>query len=137
VSHDELETKAVDAQRLAYVPYSNFPVGAALESKAGEIFTGCNVEISSYGLTICAERVALFKAVSEGVTEFARIAIKADTQEFCTPCGACRQVLFDFAPDLTIVLLNACGEKSETTLRKLFPEAFTSALLKEPPEGKQ
>lgn len=127
--YEELIARAVAAQQRAYAPYSQFRVGAALETKAGKIYTGCNIEISSYGLTICAERVAMFKAISEGETEFKQIAVKSDTDDFCSPCGACRQVLFDFAPDLTVVLVNADNATQETSMRHLLPDAFTKRFL--------
>jgi len=115
---------AVGARGRAYAPYSEFAVGAALLSKGGRVFTGCNVENASYGLTVCAERVALFKAVSEGVREFEAIAVACgDTP--CSPCGACRQALREFAPDLKVVLADAEGRKWETTtLSQLLPRAF-------------
>lgn len=127
---DSLIEKVIAAQKMAYAPFSNFPVGAALETKSGKIFTGCNVENSSFSLTICAERVAVFKAISEGEREYVQIAIKADSEEFCSPCGACRQVLFDFAPNLKVLLLNSKNQIKEMTMRELLPEAFTKDVLK-------
>ena len=97
---DELLSQATKAQSSSHSPYSRFRVGAALQSNDGKIFTGCNIESSSYGLTICAERVALYKAISEGVRSFRRMLIVTDAQDFCPPCGACRQVIWDFAKNL-------------------------------------
>ena len=105
----------------AYAVYSNFRVGAALLTDEGAIFEGCNVENASYGLTICAERNAVFRAVAEGKTHFRAIAISSDDAGFITPCGACRQVLAEFAPRLEIILTNRAGKKKVTTLDKLFP----------------
>jgi cytidine deaminase len=124
MDESRLVAAAVGARGRAYAPYSEFAVGAALLSKGGRVFTGCNVENASYGLTVCAERVALFKAVSEGVREFEAIAVACgDTP--CSPCGACRQALREFAPDLKVVLADAEGRKWETTtLSQLLPRAF-------------
>jgi cytidine deaminase len=109
------------AKESAYAPYSNFRVGAALLTEEGDIFHGCNVENSSYSLTICAERNAVFQAVAKGKKNFRSIAITSDDAGFITPCGACRQVLSEFNPDLEIILTTAGGGKKITTLRKLFP----------------
>jgi len=122
--------RAEEARERAYAPYSKFKVGAALQAKTGEIYAGCNIESSSYGLTICAERVALFKAISEGVRDFIRIVVTADTKEFCPPCGACRQVLADFAPELKVILLSSSGKTKETTIAELLPEAFGHDFLR-------
>ncbi|MFQ5750460.1 MAG: cytidine deaminase [bacterium] len=118
------------AQKNAIVPYSNFPVGAALVTKSGRIFTGCNIEVSSYGLTICAERVALFKALSEGESEFSRLVVSADTKQFCSPCGACRQVLIEYAPEIQIILLNSENKIKQTMIADLLPQAFNKNILK-------
>jgi cytidine deaminase len=128
---DKLVATAQQAKKQALAPYSNFRVGAALETAAGEIYTGCNIESSSYGLTCCAERVAIFKALSEGERDFARIAVAADTEEFCTPCGACRQVLWDYAQNLEILCVNKHGAVHQFRLRDLLPEAFDDHLLKQ------
>jgi cytidine deaminase len=112
----------------AQARYSNFRVGAALQTKDNKVFTGCNIESSSYSLTICAERVALVKALSEGYTKFSSIAIYADSTDFCPPCGACRQLLFDYAPDLEVILTD--GKESKTyKLRDLLPVAFEESQL--------
>jgi cytidine deaminase len=120
---------ALDVRLRAHAPFSHFLVGAALESADGRIFAGCNVESSSYGLTICAERAAIFKAVSEGAKRFTRIAIAADTEKLTPPCGACRQVLWDLCGDLEVILLNLQGATERTTLSALLPRAFDATLL--------
>ena len=120
----QLLTGAKNALQYAHAPYSHFQVGAALASKDGKLFTGCNIEISSYGLTICAERVALFKAISEGVREFQRLLILTNTDEFCPPCGACRQVIWDFAPAIEIILVNRQNKQKSLQIAELFPHAF-------------
>jgi cytidine deaminase len=109
------------ARRSAYAPYSNFHVGAALLTDGGEIFDGCNIENSSYSLTICAERTAVFKAIAAGKKKFRSIAVTSDDHGFITPCGACRQVLSEFSPKLEIILVTSKGKKKITTLDKLFP----------------
>ncbi|HEV3447785.1 MAG TPA: cytidine deaminase [Gemmataceae bacterium] len=113
----------------AHAVFSNFKVGAALESEDGHIITGCNVENATYGLSICAERVALFKAISEGFRAFARIAIVADTPQPTPPCGACRQILWEFGGDLEVILGNLEGEKARHYLRELLPYPFDGRLL--------
>lgn len=115
----------------AYAPYSHFRVGAALECRDGTVFTGCNIENAAYSPSICAERVAVSKAVSEGHRDFARIAIAADTDRFTSPCGVCRQVLWEFAPDLEVLLYNRRGEIQELSLRQLLPYSFDSTALEE------
>jgi cytidine deaminase len=124
VNEAELVRKAVEARKLAYAPYSHFRVGAALLAKDGRIFTGCNVENASYGLTVCAERVALFKAVSEGAREFLAIAV-ACGEGPCAPCGACRQVLYEFAPDLLVIMADGDGKNwCRAKLLELLPRGF-------------
>ncbi len=118
-----------DTRKAAIAPYSNFRVGAVLVTKKGKQYTGHNIESSSYGLTICAERVALFKALSEGETEFENISILSDAKDFCPPCGACRQVLMDFASNIKVILLNDKGRKRTYKLDDLLPEAFTPERL--------
>jgi cytidine deaminase len=114
-----------DTRAAAIAPYSNFRVGAIIITKDGKQYTGHNIESSSYGLTICAERVALFKALSEGESEFENISILSDLDDFCPPCGACRQVLMDFAPNLEVILFNEKGQKKTYKLDDLLPDAFT------------
>ena len=127
MTREELKAAAVAMLDRAYIPYSHFPVGAALECSDGSVFTGCNIENAAFGNTMCAERTALFKAVSEGVREFTAIAI-ASRGSAPFPCGACRQSLNEFAPDLR-VLVTWDGNVRETTLRALLPEGFGPASL--------
>ena len=121
---------ATKARENAFAPYSNFKVGAAVETASGKIFTGCNVENASYGLTVCAERVAIWKAVSEGARDFIGITIVADTDELTPPCGACRQIIWEFCGDIPVTLANL-QDKSETLqMSKLLPKAFGREFLK-------
>jgi cytidine deaminase len=113
----------------AHASFSNFLVGAALEDDQGHIYTGCNVENATYGLTVCAERVAVFKAISEGARRFRRIAIAADTQTLTPPCGACRQVLWEFCGDIEVILVNLEGRTESTQLATLFPRPFDANFL--------
>ncbi|MEE0408583.1 MAG: cytidine deaminase [Oscillospiraceae bacterium] len=121
--------KAIAMLDMAYVPYSHFPVGAALLCKDGTVFTGCNIENAAYGDTICAERTAIFKAVSEGHRDFAAIAIAGRSDDYCVPCGSCRQVMMEFAPDLTVICLNKNGESRKFTLQELLPYGFDHSWL--------
>ena len=127
---DKLIEAARKAREFAQAKYSHFRVGAAIATEDDEIFTGCNVESSSYGLSICAERVALTKALSEGRVKFKAIAIVAKDGAFCPPCGACRQLLFDYAPDIDVILTNG-KEKQIFTLKELLPHAFDESNLGE------
>ena len=122
---------AFAGRRFAYVPYSHFAVGAALLAKDGRVFTGCNIENAGYTPTNCAERTAVFKAVSEGHLKFTRIAIAARTERFTAPCGVCRQVLAEFNPELTmeVILVNQEGKTLELTLKDLLPYSFDSSYL--------
>jgi cytidine deaminase len=120
----ELIKKAKNARLKAYAPYSKFKVGAALLTKSGKVYTGANVENSTFGLTVCAERVAVFKAVTKGDKDFVKIAIVADKNPPITPCGACRQVLSEFAKDLEIICANLKGKVERYSLKELLPEAF-------------
>jgi cytidine deaminase len=120
----ELIKKAKNARLKAYAPYSNFKVGAALLTKNGNVYTGANVENSTYGLTICAERVAVFKAVNKGDKDFVKMVVVADKNPPITPCGACRQVLSEFTKDLQIICVNLKGKVDRYTLKELLPEAF-------------
>jgi cytidine deaminase len=128
-TNDHLIQIAKDYQKNSTANYSHFKVGAALLDKDGTIYGGCNVESSSYGLTICAERVALTKAISEGARDFTKIAIVGPNNEFCSPCGACRQLLHDYAPDLKFILTDNTEIKS-INLRDLLPFAFEEKNLK-------
>jgi cytidine deaminase len=125
----ELIDLARKARKKAYTPYSHYKVGAALLGKSGKVYTGCNVENASYSHTVCAERTAVLKAVSEGETEFEAIAVV--TKNGGSPCGACRQVLSEFAPKLTIYIADKNGEYRTTTMQKLLPDSFTPAHLEE------
>jgi len=121
---------ALAARVHAHAPYSRFLVGAALEDSAGRIHSGCNVENASYGLTVCAERNAICKAVSAGVRDFRRIAVAADTFPLTPPCGACRQVLVEFCRDLEVLLVNLNGQSEVLRLKDLLPRPFHGSLLK-------
>lgn len=122
----EIIEAAVKARGQAYVPYSQFKVGAAVLTKNGKIFAGCNVENAAYGLSNCAERTAIFKAVSEGETEFSVIAVVADTEKPVAPCGACRQVIAEFGIK-KIIMCNVKGEQYEMNLEELLPYSFTKS----------
>jgi cytidine deaminase len=122
-NQDKLVSLAAEARKKAHAPYSNFNVGAALLARSGRIYTGCNVENASYGLSVCAERVAVFKAVSEGEREFEAIAVV--TENGVTPCGACRQVLMEFGDDIQVIVADADGRRRAFALTDLLPEGFT------------
>ncbi|MFQ5813106.1 MAG: cytidine deaminase [Anaerolineae bacterium] len=124
MDYEELIAKAMEARGKAYAPYSDFAVGAALLARSGRVYTGCNVENASYGLSICAERTAVFKAVSEGERDFEAIAVV--TEKGVTPCGACRQMLMEFGEDIQVIAANEAGEYRVFGLQELLPEAFTS-----------
>ena len=128
-SIDLLIKKAVEAQTFSQAKYSNFQVGAAIQTTNSNIFMGCNIESSSYGLTICAERVALTKALSEGFTKFDSIAIVGPGEDICPPCGACRQLLYDYAPQIDVILINN-GDIQIIPLADLIPLAFEEKRLK-------
>ena len=125
----ELLAAALAARQHAHAPYSHFQVGAALEDSTGRIHTGCNIENATFGLTLCAERVAVFKAMSEGAREFRRIAVAADTDNLTPPCGACRQILWEFCGDLEITLVNPRGRSETMRMKDLFPRAFDASFL--------
>jgi len=126
---DALRAAALDVRSRAFAPYSHFQVGAALEDADGRVHTGCNVENATYGLTVCAERVAVFKAISEGARKFRRIAIAADTDTLTPPCGACRQILWEFCGDVEIILVNPRGKTETYQLKELFPKPFDVSFL--------
>ncbi|HYK63077.1 MAG TPA: cytidine deaminase [Bryobacteraceae bacterium] len=130
MSDGDLIQAALAARERAHAPYSKFRVGAALEDSAGRHHTGCNIENATYGLTICAERVAVFKAISEGARDFRRIAIAADTEQLTPPCGACRQILWEFCGDIEIVLANPQGKVETLRLKDLFPRAFDDSFFR-------
>jgi cytidine deaminase len=129
MSEHELMQKAIEMLDRAYIPYSHFPVGAALECEDGAVYTGCNIENAVYPVGTCAERTALFKAVSEGHTKFRRIVIVGNSEDFCYPCGACRQFLYEFSPDMEVICLNRAREAKRMTLRELMPCGFDSTFL--------
>jgi cytidine deaminase len=126
---DDLLAAALAARAHAFAPFSKFQVGAAIEDDGGRIHTGCNVENATYGLTVCAERVAVFKAISEGVRKFRRVAVAADTDILTPPCGACRQILWEFCGDVEIVLVNPRGKTETYRLKDLFPKPFDVSYL--------
>ncbi|MCK4312889.1 MAG: cytidine deaminase [Candidatus Cloacimonetes bacterium] len=123
MTKSDLIDKAKQASENAYAPYSKFKVGAALLTKSGKVFTGCNIENSSYGLSNCAERTAIFKAISEGEKKFKEMVIYTNTDKLFTPCGACRQVISEFSSNMKITIVSA-KEILETTIRKLLPYEF-------------
>jgi len=129
---EDLLSAAIYARQKAYAPYSGFKVGAALRGSAGEIFSGCNVENASYGLTLCAERTTVCTAVAAGIRTFTQMVIVADSETPCPPCGACRQFLFEFAPNLELWVANLSGETKFYRLCDLLPEAFGPAFLQLP-----
>lgn len=128
MDYENLIAKAREARKKAYAPYSDFSVGAALLARSGRVYTGCNVENASYGLSVCAERVAVFKAISEGEQDFEAIAVV--TGNGATPCGACRQVLMEFGDDIQVIVADETGAYRVSTLRQLLPEAFTPEHLR-------
>jgi cytidine deaminase len=126
---DPLIQAALDARTRAHAPFSRFLVGAALEDDMGRCHTGCNIESATYGLTICAERVAAFKAISEGARKFHRMAVAADTDRLTPPCGACRQVLWELCGDIEIALANPRGKLEVVQLKELLPRPFDASFL--------
>ena len=125
MTYKALAKRALAARRFSHSPFSHFRVGAAVLTSTGRVFTGCNIENSSYSLTICAERTALFKGVSEGHKKFRAIAIAADRKNLTPPCGACRQVIVDLAGDIDVILVNRHGTMKVFTMKQLLPHAFT------------
>jgi cytidine deaminase len=122
----QLINEAISAREMAYVPYSTFKVGAALLAKDGTVYKGCNIENAGYSMTNCAERTAFFKAVSEGVKDFVKLAVVADTEGPVSPCGACRQVISEFCdPEMEVILTNLKGDVQVTTVAELLPGAFS------------
>lgn len=122
----KLVKKALEARKKAYAPYSNFRVGSAIEAADGKIFVGCNVEDAAYSTTCCAERVALFSAVSAGKRKFKRIAVASDADGACPPCGTCRQALMEFARDMEVIMASPRGHTKVMRLADLLPEPFHS-----------
>jgi cytidine deaminase len=129
LSASDLVAAARRAREHAAAAYSHFKVGAAIETADGTVFTGCNIENATYGLTLCAERVAIFKAISEGHRRFTRVAVVADTETPTPPCGACRQILWEFAGDIEVILANTEGATAHHQLRELLPHPFDARLL--------
>ncbi|MBI3652132.1 MAG: cytidine deaminase [Acidobacteria bacterium] len=130
MSDEALIALAGEARERAHAPYSKFEVGAALLTADGRVFSGCNIENSTYSLTVCAERVAIFKAVSEGAREIVKIAVVVDTENLTPPCGCCRQMIWEFAADeTTVILANLSGDVSKCEIRELLPKAFDSSFL--------
>jgi cytidine deaminase len=127
--HEPLIQAARAARERAHAPFSCFQVGAAVQDENGRVFTGCNVENATYGLTICAERLAVFKAISEGAAKLNRIAIVADTDVLTPPCGACRQILWEFCPEAELILANLSGQQETLSLGQIFPRAFDASFL--------
>ena len=121
---------AIEAREFAHAPYSKFKVGAALRTKDGKIYTGCNIENATFGLTICAERTAIFKAMSEGEREFDAIAVVADVEKVLTPCGACRQIISEFCPEVTVIAGDIKGKYKLFTVAELCPFPFGEADFK-------
>ncbi len=120
----DLIEQARSAREKAYAPYSNFKVGAALLTRDGRVFTGCNIENAAYGDAICAEKVAIIKAISEGSCDFSELVVVADSKEPSSPCGSCRQILFEFNPDLLVTMVNLEGDTMAMTVKELMPYGF-------------
>ena len=127
--YDLLITVAKQSRENAHAPYSNFRVGAALRATSGRVFGGCNVENATYGLTVCAERVAIFKAISEGERGFDAITVVTDTEALTPPCGACRQLIWEFCGDVPVILASLKGKTETIQMRDLFPKPFDSSNL--------
>jgi cytidine deaminase len=132
----ELIEIAKRARLQSVAPFSNFLVGAALRTKDGKVYTGCNVESASYGLTVCAERVAIWKALSEGERDFTQLAVVADTESLTPPCGTCRQIIWEFCKQATIILGNLHGDTQIVSIGELLPRAFDARFLKDVKEKK-
>lgn len=124
MTDEKLLELALDARKNAYVPYSGYAVGAALLTEDGKVFAGCNIENAAYGNTLCAERTALVKAVSEGCRKFTRLAVVGNSTDYCWPCGACRQMLYEFAPDLEVLVARKDHQFVKFPLRALLPHGF-------------
>jgi cytidine deaminase len=127
---EKLIEAAKKVRKRAFAPYSNFKVGAAVITTGGQVFTGCNVESASFGLTVCAERVAIWKAVSEGESEFEEIVVVVDTEKLTPPCGACRQIIWEFCGDVPVTMANLNGDTETISSKELLPIAFDSEFFK-------
>lgn len=121
---------AQEAREQSVAPFSNFKVGAAVKTESGKVYTGCNIESASYGLTVCAERVAIWKALSEGERKFTELAVVADTETLTPPCGTCRQIIWEFARNAKIVFANLDGQSETFEMAELLPRAFDARFLK-------
>lgn len=130
-TREEVIAAAWGARERAVTPFSNFRVGASVETDDGRIFTGCNIESASYGLTVCAERVAIWKAISEGAKCFGLLVVAVDTENLTPPCGTCRQIIWEHCRDTTILLVNLRGQTEELQIKDLLPRAFDARYLKE------
>jgi cytidine deaminase len=130
ISDESLIKAATEVRENAYAPFSNFRVGSALETDDGEVITGCNVESASYGLTVCAERVAIWKAISRGKRKIKHIAVVADTEDLTPPCGVCRQIIWEFGGDIPVILANLKGKTETVQMKELLPRAFDTKFLK-------
>ena len=129
-TRNELIKIATAARLKSVAPFSNFLVGAAVQTRDGKVFTGSNIESASYGLTVCAERVAIWKALSEGERDFTDLVVVADTEQLTPPCGTCRQIIWEFCKNSKIVLANLRGQQEELTVKDLLPRAFDARFLK-------
>ncbi|HYO92798.1 MAG TPA: cytidine deaminase [Pyrinomonadaceae bacterium] len=130
-TREEVIEAAWSARERAVAPFSKFRVGASVETDDGRIFTGCNIESASYGLTVCAERVAIWKAISEGARCFGLLVVAVDTENLTPPCGTCRQIIWEHCRDTTILLVNLQGQTEELQIKDLLPRAFDARYLKE------
>ena len=132
MEHAEIELidAATKVRQNSYAPFSNFRVGAAIETEDGQIIDGCNVESASYGLTVCAERVAIWKAISEGKRKIKHMAVVADTEELTPPCGVCRQIIWEFGGDIPVIMANLKGKVETVQMKDLLPRAFDTKFLK-------
>jgi cytidine deaminase len=133
LSEEDSQSLIAAAQRArlqSVAPFSNFLVGAAVRTENGKVYTGCNIESASYGLTVCAERVAIWKALSEGERHFTELAVVADTESLTPPCGTCRQIIWEFAKSASIIFANLRGERETFQIRDLLPRAFDARFLK-------
>ncbi|MEP6946162.1 MAG: cytidine deaminase [Acidobacteriota bacterium] len=130
MEQNQLIDAAIAVREFAFAPFSLFKVGSALELEDGEVIDGCNIESATYGLTVCAERVAIWKAISKGKRNFKQIVVVADTDVLTPPCGSCRQVIWEFAGDIPVTMANLHGKVETVQMRDLFPRAFDSTFLK-------
>ena len=130
-SENSLVEAATTARLQSLAPFSKFLVGAALRTKAGKVYTGCNIESASYGLTVCAERVAIWKALSEGERDFTDLVVVADTESLTPPCGTCRQIIWEYCKEAKITLANLKGQRQEVDIADLLPRAFDARFLNE------